>query len=186
MTASSSPSAGATRLASPIRSASSAPISLPVITSSFARPSPTICGSRDEPPTSGISPIRVSGMPTIASAASTRKSHASASSSAPPMHAPWIAQITGLGISSATFQACEHVAPERAQAFRRRAQGAERGEVHAGGEERPGAAYHHDPHGRVVGRRAQRGAGGQHQLGVERVALLRPVEDDVADGAVIF
>ena len=41
-------------------------------------------------------------------------------------------------------------------------------------------------HGRVVGRGAQRGAGGQHQLVVERVALLRPVEDDVADGAVIF
>ncbi len=105
VTASSSSPAGATRVARPIRSASSAPISLPVITSSFARPSPTTWGSREDPPTSGISPIRVSGMPTIASAASTRKSHASASSSAPPMHAPWIAQMTGLGISSARFHA---------------------------------------------------------------------------------
>ena len=38
----------------------------------------------------------------------------------------------------------------------------------------------------IVGGRAQRGAGGEHQLAVERVALLRAVEDDVADGAAIF
>jgi len=81
-------------LTSPVRSASSAPISLPVMISSLARPRPTTCGSREAPPTSGIRPIRVSGMPTIASAAITRRSHASASSSAPPMQAPWIAQIT--------------------------------------------------------------------------------------------
>jgi len=79
-------------LTSPVRSAFSAPISLPVMISSLARPRPTTCGSREAPPTSG--PIRVSGMPTIASAAITRRSHASASSSAPPMQAPWIAQIT--------------------------------------------------------------------------------------------
>src|SRR5215207_7861517 len=88
-----------------MRSASSAPISFPVMISSFARPRPTTCGSREEPPTSGMSPIRVSGSPTIASAESTRRSQASASSSAPPMHAPWIAQMTGLGISSARFHA---------------------------------------------------------------------------------
>ena len=72
---------------------------------SFARPSPTTCGSREEPPTSGIRPIRVSGIPTSASAAITRRSQASASSSAPPMQAPWIWQTTGFSISSAMFQA---------------------------------------------------------------------------------
>ena len=38
---------------------------------------------------------------------------------------------------------------------------------------------------RVVGRGAQRLADGEHQLVVERVALLGAVEDDVADGAAI-
>ena len=44
-------------------------------------------------------------MPISASAAITRRSHASASSIAPPMQAPWITQIVGLVISSARFQA---------------------------------------------------------------------------------
>ena len=126
--------------------------------SSFARPRPTICGSREEPPTSGISPIRVSGIPTIASAASTRKSHASASSSAPPMHAPWIAQITGLGISSARF----HASRQRRRNVRSRsgasASAAQRAEVHAGGEHRAVAAHDDAADVRVVGRRAQRRA----------------------------
>ncbi len=73
--------------------------------SSFARPSPTTLGSRDEPPTSGISPIRVSGRPMIASAAIVRRSHARASSIAPPRHAPWICAIVGFGISSSRFHA---------------------------------------------------------------------------------
>ena len=80
----------------------------------------------------------------------------------------------------------EAVAPERAQPLRRAAQRAERPEVHPGREERPRAAYDDHAHRGVVGGGAQRGARGQHELVVERVALLRPVEDDVADGAVIF
>jgi hypothetical protein len=91
-----------------MRSASCAPIIFPVITSSFARPRPTTAGSREEPPTSGMRPIRVSGMPITASAAMTRRSQASASSIAPPMHAPWMAQIVGFVISSARFQASRH------------------------------------------------------------------------------
>ena len=67
--AASSSSAGATRLTRPMRSASVPSISLPVRISSLARPRPTTCGSRDEPPTSGIRPMRVSGRPVIASAA---------------------------------------------------------------------------------------------------------------------
>ena len=39
----------------------------PVMISSFARPTPTTCGSREEPPRSGTRPRRVSGSPTNAS-----------------------------------------------------------------------------------------------------------------------
>ena len=79
--------------------------SRPVMISSFARPTPTTCGRREEPPTSGTRPRRVSGSPTYASSDSTRRSQASASSSAPPRQTPWIAQTVGLVISSARFQA---------------------------------------------------------------------------------
>ena len=42
-------------------------------------------------------------MPATASSAMVRKSHASASSNAPPSAAPWIWQMVGLGISSSRF-----------------------------------------------------------------------------------
>ena len=48
------------------------------------------------------------------------------------------------------------------------------------------AAQHDAVHRRVVGGGAQRLARGEHQLVVERVALLGAVEDDVADGAAIL
>ena len=63
---------------------------------------------------------------------------------------------------------------------------AERAEVHAGGEHRAGAADDDAVHGGVVGRGAQRLADGGDQLAVEGVALLRAVEHDVADGAVLL
>ena len=93
----------------------SPPISLPVMISSLARPRPTTCGSREEPPTSGISPTRVSGMPMSASAAITRRSQASASSIAPPMQAPWIWQIDRLGHLLGEVPGLDARAPERAQ-----------------------------------------------------------------------
>jgi hypothetical protein len=46
-------------------------------------------------------PDPVSGMPISASTAITGKPHASASSTAPPMHAPCTSQTTGLAMSSA-------------------------------------------------------------------------------------
>src|SRR4051812_17936929 len=73
--------------------------------SSFARPSPPTWGSREEPPRSGTRPRRVSGSPQTASAENTRRSHASASSSAPPRHAPCTTHTTGLVMVSAAFQA---------------------------------------------------------------------------------
>ena len=79
-------------------------MTLPVMISSFARPRPTTAGSREQPPTSGSSPTRTSMIPAKASSAMTRKSAASASSNAPPRHAPWIWTIVGLGISSSRFQ----------------------------------------------------------------------------------
>src|SRR4051794_695711 len=99
----SSSSGAAMRLAKPIDSASSAPRKRPVMISSFARPTPTTAGSREQPPTSGISPIFTSRIAATASSAITRMSAASASSIAPPMHPPWICAIVGLGISSSRF-----------------------------------------------------------------------------------
>ena len=67
--------------------------------------------------------MRVSGMPITASLAITRRSQASASSIAPPMQAPWITQIAGFVISSATFQASRIALAERAQVARVRRRG---------------------------------------------------------------
>jgi hypothetical protein len=72
--------------------------------SSFARPTPTSAGSREQPPTSGIKPTRVSTRPMTASAAITRRSQARTSSTAPPMQPPWICATVGLAMSSQRFQ----------------------------------------------------------------------------------
>src|SRR3954452_13939772 len=99
----SSSSGGAMRLAKPMASASSAPRKRPVMISSLARPTPTTAGRREQPPTSGISPIFTSRIAATESEAITRKSAASASSIAPPMQAPWSSAIVGFGISSSRF-----------------------------------------------------------------------------------
>ena len=78
-------------------------MTLPVMISSLALPSPTTAGRREQPPTSGSSPTRTSMIPATASSAMVRKSHARASSNAPPSAAPWIWQIVGFGISSSRF-----------------------------------------------------------------------------------
>ena len=102
--AASSSSGAATLFAKPIRCASAPSITRPVMISSFARPTPITAGSRDDPPRSGTSPTRASSRPVTASSAITRMSHASASSIAPPRHAPWICAIVGFVISSSRFQ----------------------------------------------------------------------------------
>ena len=186
-TAASSSSAGATRLARPIRSASSAADQLPGHDQLLRPPEaddlrqPRGAADVGDQARSASRAARRSRR-----SASTRRSHASASSSAPPMHAPWIWQITGLGISSARFHASRHARRNVAQPLRRRRERGERAEVHPGGEHRAVAADDDAADVRVVGRRAQRGARREHQLVVERVALLRPVQDDVADGTAIF
>src|SRR3954468_15789835 len=91
------------RLAKPICSASPPPRKRPVMISSFARPTPTTAGRREQPPTSGISPIFTSRIAATESDAITRMSAARASSIAPPMQAPWIFTIVGFGISSSRF-----------------------------------------------------------------------------------
>ena len=89
-------------------------------------------------------------------------------------------------ISSARFQASRQA--RRNERSRSGALGGagERGDVHAGGEHRAVAAQHDAAHGRVVGGRAQGGADGEHEVLVERVALLGTVEDDVADRLAIL
>ena len=73
-----------------------------------------------------------------------------ASSTAPPMQPPWICTITGFVISSATVPRVDALAPEGAQVLRRLRDRAERAEVHPGGEHRARAAHHDDAHvGRV-------------------------------------
>src|SRR4051794_24622166 len=101
--AASSSAADATRLANPMRCASRPSITFPVMISSLALPRPTTAGSREHPPTSGSSPTRTSMIPATASSAITRKSHASASSNAPPRQPPWIWQMVGFVISSSRF-----------------------------------------------------------------------------------
>ena len=185
-TAASSSSAGATRLASPIRSASSAPISLPVMISSFARPRPTICGSRERAadvgdqadPRLGHADDRVGRQ--HAEVARERQLERAADARALDRADHRLGHLLG------EVPGLQAAAPERAQVLGRRRERAERAEVHARGEHRAGAAQHDAAHRRVVGRRAQRLAGREHELAVERVALLGAVEDDVADRAVIF
>ena len=174
------------RLTRPIRSASSPLIILPVITSSLARPSPTTWGSREEPPTSGIRPIRVSGMPITASLAITRRSQASASSIAPPMQAPWITQIVGLAISSATFQASRMALRKVRRLSGFSASSPSEARSMPGGEHRAGAADHDAVGGGVGGGGAQRIADLGDELAVEGVALVGAVEHDVADRAVLL
>ena len=77
---------------------------------SLARPSPTTLGRREQPPTSGISPTRVSTSPIAEFDAIVRRSQASASSIAPPMHPPCIWAIVGLAISSQRFHV-DRIAP---------------------------------------------------------------------------
>ena len=102
------------------------------------------------------------------------------------MQAPWISQIDRLGHLLREVPRLEAGAPERAQALGRRRERGQRAEVHARREHRAVAAHDDAAHGGIVGRRPQRRARGEHQLVVEGVALLGPVEDDVADGTVIF
>ena len=154
--------------------------------SSFARPSPTTAGSRDEPPTSGIRPIRVSGIPITASAAITRRSHASASSIAPPMHAPWIWQIVGLVISSARFQASRH---RRRNA--RRCSGASASPARAARsmpEENIGPAPRTTTQRTAVSSAAARSASpvASTSSPLNALRFSGRFEDDVADGAVVF
>jgi hypothetical protein len=77
-------------------------------------------------------------------------------------------------------------AAERPQPLRRRRERGERGEIHARGEHGAVAADDDAADVRVLGGGPQRGARRDHQLVVERVALLRPVEDDVTDRTAIL
>jgi hypothetical protein len=64
------------------------------------------------------------------------EAQASASSSAPPMQAPWSWQTMGFSIVSARFQASRHTRRNGAQALRIAAELRQRAEVHARGERR--------------------------------------------------
>ena len=184
--AASSSSSGATRLASPIRSASVPSTNFEHMMSSFARPSPTIAGSREQPPRSGSRPTRVSTRPMTASSATTRRSHASASSAAPPRQAPWICAIVGFAIRSQRLQIARICSRQSRSDSGSWPIASRSPAVHPAREHRAGAAHDDAAHGDVRGGRPQRLAEGEDELGVERVALLGTVEDDVPDGAVVL
>ena len=161
-------------------------MTLPVMISSLALPSPTTAGSREQPPTSGSRPMRTSMIPATASSAIVRKSQASESSNAPPSAAPWIWQIVGLGISSSRFHQASSGrrnvrsslgSSERSRRSFRSMPGREHGAL---------AAQHEHAHLGVGRRGLDAGAQLFDQLAVERVALLRPVQDEVADRAAIL
>ena len=130
--------------------------------------------------------MRTSMIPATASSAIVRKSHASASSNAPPSAAPWIWQIVGFGISSSRFHQASSGAAEGAQAGWVLGQVAQVVQVHPGREHGALAAHHEHAHVGVGGRGLDGGAELRDQLAVERVALLGPVEDEVADRAAIL
>ncbi len=169
-----------------MRCASAASIVAAVMISSFARPRPTTAGRREEPPTSGMIPNLTSGRPSWASSEAIRRSQPSATSSAPPKQARWIWQTTGLGIASQRFAQSRNTLRKG-----RSTPGSPANDISS---PRSTPAEKTGPSPRsttqctdgVVRRRAQRIAERDEQLLVHRVALLRPVQHDVADGAAVL
>ena len=113
--ASSVASAGTTRVTSPAASASAARIDRPVRISSMARAWPIARVSRCVPPAPGMTPIRISGWPKVASSPATIMSQAIASSQPPPSANPRTAAMTGVRIRQIRSQA-----PNRPPACERR------------------------------------------------------------------
>ena len=161
-------------------------MTLPVMISSFALPRPTTAGSREQPPTSGSSPTRTSMIPATASRAIVRKSQASASSNAPPSAAPWIWQIVGFGISSSRFH--QRSSGRRNARSRDESSARSRRSLRSIPEENsvPSPRTHDHAHGVVGGGGLDRAAELGDRLAVERVALLRAVEDEVADRSAVL
>ena len=149
--------------------------------SSLARPSPTTAGRRVEPPTSGMIPNLTSGRPSWASLEAMRRSQPSATSSAPPTHVRWIWQTTGLAISSQRFAQSRNTSRNGRSMPGLPGRRGQLDEVDAGREHRALAAQHDAVHVGVGGGLAQRRAELAQQLLVHGVALLRAVQDDVAD-----
>nr|WP_293768326.1 hypothetical protein [Sporichthya sp.] len=87
---------------------SGAPTKRPENSRSLALAGPTSRGSRWVPPAPGMTPSNISGNPSWAFSAHTRKSAHSASSHPPPNAYPVIAAMTGLGMSATALkQACK-------------------------------------------------------------------------------
>jgi hypothetical protein len=57
-------------------------------------------------------------------------------------------------------------------------------QVGAGGETRPGAFQHHDPHRAILGQRLQGRGEGADQVGVESVVQIRAVQAQADDRAI--
>ena len=98
----------------------------------------------------------------------------------------WIWQITGFAISSHRFAHSRKTVAKRTQHARLAGEGGQLAEVDAGGEDGAFAAQDHAVHLAVVGGVAQSVCERPQQLLVHRVALLRAVQDDVADRAAVF
>ena len=185
-TAASSSSAGATRLARPIRSASSAADQLaghdqllgPAEADDLRQPRGAADVGDQPDPRLGQPDDRVGGE--HAEVARERQLERAADARALDL------ADDGLGHLLGEVPRLQAGAAERPQPLGRRRERGERAEVHARGEHRAVAADDDAADVRVVGGGAQRRARGEHQLVVERVALLRPVQDDVADGTAIF
>ena len=179
--------AGATRLASPIRSASVPSTNFEHMMSSFARPRPTIAGSREQPPRSGSRPTRVSTRPMTASlgddaqVAGQRELGGAAEAGAVDL------RDRRLGHALAEVPDRQDLLAPLAQRLRVAAD-------RRRGRRCPSRSRTSCPAPRTTtqrtatsrGGRAQRLAEPDDELGVERVALLRAVEDDVADRAAVL
>ncbi len=137
--ASSTSSGAATRLTSPMESASSARTWRPERISSLARDDPIRRGRRWVPPPPGITPRRISGRPSRASSAQTRKSQASASSSPPPRAKPLTAAMVARGSEASAPRARPKFAADRPWPHAR----LHLGDVRARREDAPAAPEHH-------------------------------------------
>ena len=126
-------------------------------------------------------------IPATASSAITRKSQASASSNAPPSAAPWIWQIGGLRHLLEQVPPGQDPAPEGAQVVRVLGEVAQVVQVHARREHRrPRRGRPRTRTAGVGGRGLGCGAEVGHELPVQRVALLGPAQNEVADRSAIL
>ena len=170
------PSPGsASRLTSPSSKPRSASIGSPVSASSMATLRGSTRGRRSSAPPAATSERLTSGMPSLAPRAATIRSQASATSRPPATAKPSTAAISGLAEARWVIPAKPAVSRVGTLA------GHERLEIHAGAEALAGPGEHAERQPGVGVELVQRGGDPLGDRGVDRVALVGPVDRDHED-----